>query len=757
MFNTKKTIDNLRRIERIMFQPNQPITEGYSMVANSEDGDVIWANPLENLPYEETVQDKNMWFISPYFTDKPAQHRFSSLDSCLLHLGTLTYTDPQDVHIGSGTYFSFGNLDWPPGVQLTGPFNAQATIILINPCTYWFYISGGTTSVHNVIFFGLQLCVDIFRLDGDGASWTFVSTVLSGAVNTIAIYGGTGSNLVMDGSGMFDLDLTALGLGPCHITGYGVDTTNANDIIIYYYNSTSGSQPFFFPPFLWGTPFKLFMAANNTTLRMWLNSNTAQSTAYTVNNSTVVCLAVNDNLHGTVWDIDNNSKVDISASSLDATAYDILVRDTASKVRMTSGVIDTSKVGLPSNTSNILLQYSDILLNNGRGFHNSGDLIQGGIEFSSNSFFGQGGAVTKSLILLKYNGSTYNDVTSLLTPDNPVTTTIFNSTSAGNMFYVGHPLIKISTLSMNVITALSSLNINDVLIEYWNGSAWTVTQRMSTSSQSPYTSYANQLLSQVALLEIRLNVLITLGTTWQKTTVNSVNAYWIRFRISSGISINPVINTCFIYGSSLRIDPLGAVTCYGASRSQKTSFYSLNLFESVASITGPQNGDIYMTKTLAQGSRANSFRNTGDSIYFSLLLPSDIDTSSPLSLTVCYYSSSALPAQQAFAFTFIYGVAVADTTVMYYTSATAPTSAAASSNQQSLTNVSFPLNATNGSIMRIIEVNLDMSFFRARINQLVSQLLFISMQRVTGANTANTIVANLNYSYYSVGFGSVKI
>lgn len=126
------------------------------------------------------------------------------------------------------------------------------------------------------------------------------------------------------------------------------------------------------------------------------------------------------------------------------------------------------------------------------------------------------------------NNTTENDMT--LLPAAPV---------IDDAYYFGRADEKFSTLQLNIGTAgVETTDPWTILWEYWSGGAWATCMDIVDGTTN-FTAAAGW-----------HDVTHTVQAGWAKTTVNSVEAYWIRARLSAftDITTQPKGTQCWVYG-----------------------------------------------------------------------------------------------------------------------------------------------------------------------------------------------------------------
>jgi len=123
------------------------------------------------------------------------------------------------------------------------------------------------------------------------------------------------------------------------------------------------------------------------------------------------------------------------------------------------------------------------------------------------------------------NNTTVNDMT--LLPAAP---------AQEDAYYFGLADTKFSTLQLNIGT--QGEGVWTVIWEYWDGAAWSTCVDI-VDGTTGFTATAGW-----------HDVTHTVQAGWAKTTVNTVEAYWIRARVSAYTSIvtQPKGTQCWVYG-----------------------------------------------------------------------------------------------------------------------------------------------------------------------------------------------------------------
>lgn len=388
-----------------------------------------------------------------------------------------------------------------------------------------------------------------------------------------------------------------------------------------------------------------------------------------------------------------------------------------------------------NNTTNMYMERSK---NNTRGLQCLGRLVCGNRDLPSELYVGQGGSNIKNSTILQFNptGSIFTDITNNLKEDNSISTPLFNSLIVGSICYIGDRS-KFASILFNITAVMGS---GIIVSEYWSGSAWTQFNFMASQSNSPYTTYANNAFSIAEPQIYRLAILLQQGNNWISNSVNGVLKYWIRFRITSSLSISPVIDYFKIYGNTTIIKQDGSILHHGLARTLKLIPYDMS--SAVASgVTTPQSQDLFFSSVLKIGRIYNKFRN-GDALNGVFLLPADLDSSSRLSLRISFFSDVSTALQAGFGMT----LTVANVRVGDLGYIAAPTGII-HPNEQSINFTLLP-NQVNGMFETIQNVDFSLaSALAGSSNGDIKQLIVFNIKRNTGLN--NPVLNQFAFAYYS--------
>lgn len=398
---------------------------------------------------------------------------------------------------------------------------------------------------------------------------------------------------------------------------------------------------------------------------------------------------------------------------------------------------------------NISINYLETRLNNERGQHFIGNVIIGDQTTGSMTFMGQGSTNPEGTVILQYDGvSTFTDVTNDLSKDVQTTTDLFTNLTTAE-FYVGRD-DKFASVIFDVAQIID-FGTGLVAFEYWNGSSWSPLNVMAAKTESPYTTYGQNLFSLVQEEVVRFNIKILNGSgNWALTTVNGINKYWTRARITAAINQTPRVNYLQTYGNTTIVEEDGTLEHHGEARTKKQIFFDTNIIQSAGS--PPLNQDIFLSQNIGIGKSTNEFAN-GDRAGSIFFLPPDLDSSCPVSLDIAFFSSDTAAAQAVFDVN-IYITVVDEGDQIFQTSGAGP---ATHKNEQVLAFNITP-NQTNGGFLVFdsLEFFLPQAIAANEDGQ-AKQLIALTIERGADANGNNFIVCQYSLYYFSFRTSGISI
>ncbi len=193
--------------------------------------------------------------------------------------------------------------------------------------------------------------------------------------------------------------------------------------------------------------------------------------------------------------------------------------------------------------------------------------------------------------------------------------------------YLEHFGIKVSVLTAAVKGAGS------IIIEYWDGAAWTEVPSMEVESGGQYLPHANKYFENIGSQHIRYDSqLATNG--WVKNDPMSLgtNYYWIRLRIDSAVTTAPIFEQFKLHTNRSELNSDGWIEYFGSARPIGQLPLSIGGDRAFAGTV--QNQSIWINLNVAAGLIENRFITTTSYIGRYFFAPLDLDTSSPIEFII---------------------------------------------------------------------------------------------------------------------------
>lgn len=324
------------------------------------------------------------------------------------------------------------------------------------------------------------------------------------------------------------------------------------------------------------------------------------------------------------------NNVDFSGPS---TTWDLLVESPTALVRLNGPNINQSKISLPSGFSDIFGFYHSEYPGD-EALQVRGELHVGTPDDPYESVFGNGESYTNGMrVLTNTNGEagTWDEQTTAAASHQGSTFFAFPGTAANNALYIGGPR---PFQGLELTTAVAgALGAGSWVLEYWDGSAWTAALYMATLSASPYTQYAQTSMTRAQDEQIRFGRM----TGWATKSLNSISAYWVRFRITSTVTTRPQIEQIKLAPHRTQIKPDGFVEFFGDARKLRSipGFSLASKYEVAGFLLLDE--DIRANVNTSIIVVDNQFSDTAvDAIGMVVPIPDGLDTSLPVSVRVAW-------------------------------------------------------------------------------------------------------------------------
>ena len=235
------------------------------------------------------------------------------------------------------------------------------------------------------------------------------------------------------------------------------------------------------------------------------------------------------------------------------------------------------------------------------------------------------------------------DISSILQSDNGSVTGMFNGTSSGNyILLASHNIFEGVKVKYDTLGTVEPANI--VAESYQDDiNTWVTTSCMATNSSYPFRSTAwnisQHITEQIFFGFNPLTVDEENPWTTQTFNINGVNYenyYWSRCRITSDITLDPIVQQIKLHTDRIEHEALG-IFKFGRARSPKLLVSSLSSTITNA-LEDPSNRDIEYTTTFTADTTNNRLQHLRDD-GFGIVATREfgIDSSIPLVVAVSYY------------------------------------------------------------------------------------------------------------------------
>lgn len=232
------------------------------------------------------------------------------------------------------------------------------------------------------------------------------------------------------------------------------------------------------------------------------------------------------------------------------------------------------------------------------------------------------------------------DVTTILSSDSDSTTGLFGGESTGLYILVGSDYTYGGVKAK--MDTLGTIEPANVIGEYLaSASGWVTAPFMATDGDFPYTQKGNQLASCSSCSEqwrFGFNPL-SLPVSWEKVTLTingtEYTKYWSRFRITSDITLDPIMEQIKVHTNRFEINADGATEYFGKAR------YARSIETNITANANktPISEDIKIAVGITEAKTLNEFADgKSDGLIVSGVVPEGIDTSIPTQVIVDWYA-----------------------------------------------------------------------------------------------------------------------
>ena len=172
----------------------------------------------------------------------------------------------------------------------------------------------------------------------------------------------------------------------------------------------------------------------------------------------------------------------------------------------------------------------------------------------------------------------------------------------------------------------------DVAREYWDGDSWEAFTAMATNADAPYGSRADNIGTVTGSEQVRFGNC----DDQVKTTVNGVEKYYIRFRITSAITSGPVIEQVKLHTNRFEVNADGFTEYFGDGVYSQDLVMHWHLTEQLVGFS-PINENITFASGLTLAYSDNEFVSSAtDGRGGYVVIPEGMDTSKDLEFEVLW-------------------------------------------------------------------------------------------------------------------------
>lgn len=364
-----------------------------------------------------------------------------------------------------------------------------------------------------------------------------------------------------------------------------------------------------------------------------------------------------------------------------------------------------------------------------------GEVRVGNQYFPTKFSAGEGlSTITGNIILSNDNleVGTWTDNTSPAVSHDGNTFSLFTSNTTGNCAYYGsdRPFygIKLNVKS----NVLAEADGEKIAWEYWDGSAWTSIGIMVANSKAPYESRCEHYCTVADIQYVEFGLRST--DTFTLKTLNGNARYWVRSRITSDLSDNPVIEKVKTSHSHFTLHKDGYPQYFGDCRTVKTLDWkmvpdpSMNLGDD----------DFYLSKGLVlKGTNSSFVEGQLNRKSMVASIPPDINTAFPVKIKWKFVPRGTTLGNVRWV---VKWGRLSDDDVLYSSSASAP----ATHSTELSTTIDVPIAASDEDKILSTSAELTLDGFNFRRDNGEQDMMWLSIER-HGSNVIDTYLGGVSF------------
>lgn len=304
-----------------------------------------------------------------------------------------------------------------------------------------------------------------------------------------------------------------------------------------------------------------------------------------------------------------------------STGHDLNVVDSDGFPQGAASLLDSSKISIADNGRHSLIHSS--IIEGDDGIRVIGELSVGTHRHPAEVAFGGGNHHIIGLSVKRntnLEAGTWSDITDEMESFSGSTASMFPGSASGNAIYVGGD-IPFPNINVELDSAMD-IGSGSLETEFWNGSSWESVPVLSVD-ENTLPQFGNDILTRGTDEHIRFGDV----TGWATKTLDGVNKYWFRIRISSAITTIPVAQRIKLGVDAFEIDANGVATLFGSARQTRVLNTRLSSSYPIASFN-PLDNNIDVTNIL-EFIVTNNQLPDGDAsgVGDIIIIPEGIDTS----------------------------------------------------------------------------------------------------------------------------------
>lgn len=338
--------------------------------------------------------------------------------------------------------------------------------------------------------------------------------------------------------------------------------------------------------------------------------------------------------------------VSLTGAHIHGSTWDVLVdgglTGTSTKW-LFSGELTEERFSAPSGwatTSNILLMAADSGIQNDYAWRVGGEFTVGAPFLPAESALGEGDSSVTGMYVFSDDGTgtSWVDNTTAAKSRTGSTFAFLQGTTAGHVGLVGSESRQFTGLKATT-TIAQATGAGAGVWEYSTGAGtWAAFNVMASRAEHPYTQYAQATFERAQPEQIRWDADAMAG--WVTATYNGQSAYWVRYRVTTGITTAPTLQRTKLGTNRTEINKDGSIEFFGKAVVKRTFWQGNGEVISAPSggANGPTNLDVTVSTNISYRQEQSQYANGSDSRRAGTMIevPDGVDTSRPIKLRMAW-------------------------------------------------------------------------------------------------------------------------